>query len=139
MPAFYWAVFAACVWGIAPLFEKIGLMKIEPLCGVFLRSIGVLVGIAIFAIFRLDIVKQAMSIRSINVLYIIVGGILASIVGQMFFYHALKFGEASKVVPIAATYPLVAFILSVIFLKEGVTIAKLSGLSCILVGIFLLK
>ena len=139
MTAFYWAILTACVWGVAPLFEKIGIANTTPLAGIFLRSTGVVIGMVIFAIFRFDIVRQAFSIKPISALCIITGGILASIVGQIFFYHALKFGEASKVVPIAAIYPLVAFILGVLFLKESVTFVKISGLSFILVGIILLK
>jgi len=139
MSAFHWSILTACVWGIAPLLEKIGLAKTTPLAGVFLRSIGVVVGIIVFLIFRFDIARQAFTIKPMNALYIITGGILASIVGQIFFYHALKFGQASKVVPIAATYPLVAFILGVIFFKEGITFAKISGLSFVILGVILLK
>ena len=139
MSAYIWAILTACVWGMAPLFEKVGLAKAGPIPGVFLRSMGVVIGMICFAIFRFDVVRQAFSIKPMNAACIIAGGILASIIGQIFFYHALKFGEASKVVPLAATYPLVAFVLGIIFFKEAVTVAKMSGIAFILLGIMLLK
>ena len=73
------------------------------------------------------------------VVLVLLGGFLASVVGQVFFYHALKTGESSKVVPLAATYPLVSFILGVILLGEKVTFAKTGGIIFILLGVFLLK
>jgi len=70
---------------------------------------------------------------------LVLGGFLASVVGQIFFYHGLKVGEASKVVPLAATYPLISFILGVIFLNEQLTLPKALGLGFILVGVFFLR
>ena len=59
--------------------------------------------------------------------------------GQIFFYNALKLGEASRVVPLGATYPLISFILAVFLLGEKFTLAKLGGIILVLSGIFLLK
>jgi transporter family protein len=116
-----------------------GLARAAPLAGVLLRSMGVLIGVFAILIIRFSTLKEALSIKPLNALYIIIGGILASIIGQLCFYHALKFGEASKVVPLAATYPLVAFILGIIFFKEAVTVAKIAGILFVLLGIILLK
>lgn len=139
MQAFHWAILTALVWGAAPLFEKMGIAKIDPLPGLFLRIFGVLFGMMLLLIFKFDIVKEAMSARPQTILFIMMGGFLASIVGQMFFYRALKMGEVSRMVPLAATYPVVTFILGVIFLSEKITLAKLGGVALIVSGIFLLK
>ncbi|NQV04490.1 MAG: EamA family transporter, partial [Candidatus Omnitrophica bacterium] len=70
---------------------------------------------------------------------LVLGGFMASILGQIFFYNALKAGEASKVVPIAGIYPLVAFFLGVIFLGECFTIVKVCGVIFVVLGLFLLR
>ncbi len=57
----------------------------------------------------------------------------------MFFYRALKFGEASKVVPLAAIYPLVSFLLALLFLGERFTVTKLFGISFVLLGVAFLR
>jgi len=139
MQAFYWALLAALVWGTAPLLEKMGLMKIEALPGLFLRIFGVIFGLVMLLMFKFDVIKQAMQAKPQTILLIMLGGFLASFVGQLFFYKALRLGEASRVVPLAATYPVVTFILGIIFLSEKITIAKLSGVALVISGIMLLK
>ena len=139
MSAFYWAILTALVWGTAPLLEKMGIMKIEPLPGLFLRTFGVMFGIALLLLFKFSVVKQAFAAKPQTILFIMLGGFLASFVGQLFFYRALKLGEVSKVVPVAATYPIVAFILGVIFLSEKITLMKVSGVALVISGILLLK
>jgi len=64
---------------------------------------------------------------------------MASILGQIFFYNALKTGEASKVVPIAGIYPLVAFLVGIIFLGESFTLMKATGVTFVILGLFLLR
>ena len=55
------------------------------------------------------------------------------------YFKALKYSESSRVVPIAGTYPLIALITSIIFLKEELTLAKAIGTLLVVVGIFLLR
>ena len=55
--------------------------------------------------------------------------------GELGLFEALKFGEASRVVPIAASYPLVTVILAALFLGEKLTAPKVAGVLCIVVGI----
>ena len=139
MKPFYWALGAALVWGFAPILEKIGLAKIPPIPGLFFRGIGVMVGTAILIAVKWNTIKPHLSPFPQGYWYLIMGGMLASVVGQIFFYHALKKGEASLVVPVGASYPLIAFVLGVIFLGEKVTWAKIGGMSLVVLGVFLLK
>ena len=139
MKPYYFALITACIWGIAPIVEKIGLGKIEPAAGLLIRSLGILVGAALLIIFRTHTLRVALNADAKTVFYLLSGGILASFLGQLFFYRALKGGEVSQVVPIAAAYPLVAFLIGVIFLHEQVTLQKVIGMLLVLSGIFLLK
>lgn len=139
MKPFYWALLTAVVWGCVPILEKLGLEKVPVLPGLFYRSLGVFFGASVLLIFMFPQIKEVFSAHPGSWPYLVFGGFLASFVGQICFYHALKHGEASWVVPVAGTYPLVSFILGVLFLSEQVTVAKIGGLSCIIFGIFLLR
>ena len=139
MKPYYWALLSMLVWGVAPILEKFGLSKISVFGGLIYRSLGVVLGALMIVLFKFDAVKETLLSSPKDWWFLTCGGLLASILGQIFFYHALKDGEASLVVPLAAAYPLVAFILGVIFLGEQVTATKIAGLAFILVGVFLLK
>lgn len=139
MKPFYFAILAALVWGMAPIVEKTGLANIAPLSGVVIRSFGVLIGAVILVIFNNGLLKAVFKADPKTVIFLVMGGIIASILGQIFFYNALKQGEVSKMVPIAATYPLVSFLLGLLFFGESFTVAKGLGIGFVILGVFLLR
>jgi len=138
MNAFIWAILTAVIWGIVPLVEKFGLLKVEPLVGLFYRSVGVFIGWILLGTLLLK-PQQIKSVDIRSVPWFILGGFLASIVGQIAFYHGLKAGEISRVVPISGTYPLVAFILGVLIFGESISWVKLSGVALVIMGIWALR
>lgn len=139
MKAYYFALITACIWGIAPILEKIGLGKIEPLSGLLIRSLGVVIGATLLIIFRTQALRGALAADAKTFFYLLLGGILASFLGQLFFYRALKTGQTSQVVPLAATYPLVSFLIAVFFLQEQLTLQKVIGVLLVISGVLLLK
>ncbi len=139
MKAYYWAILAALIWGVAPIVEKMGLAEISPLPGVFLRSMSVFAGGLVIAVFSPGVIKALAGYSMKSMIFICLGGVSASIIGSIFFYHALKYGEVSRVVPIGASFPLVSVILGVVFLNEGVTVSKVVGILFVMGGIYLLK
>lgn len=139
MKSFYLAIITAIVWGITPILEKLGLAKIEPLAGVIIRSFGVIAGMLVLALFNTNLVRMALKADMKTIFLLVAGGIMASVIGQILFYTALKEGEASKLVPIAGMYPLVSFLLGLIFLGEAFTLSKGFGMAFVLLGVFLLR
>ncbi len=139
MKPFYFAILAALVWGIAPIVEKAGIARIEPMAGVIIRSFGVIIGAIVLAVFNSHMLKLAFRADQKTIILLLMGGIIASILGQIFFYNALKHGEVSKMVPIAATYPLVSFLLGLVFFGESFTIAKGLGIGFVILGVFFLR
>lgn len=139
MKAFYFAVITAVLWGIVPVLEKMGLARIAPFAGLLIRSCGVMIGAVIVVTFNNNALRTALKADPKTLFFLVTGGFLASVVGQLFFYNALKSGETSRVVPIAGTYPLVSFLLGIIFLGETITGMKLAGVSFVLLGLFLLR
>ncbi|MFZ5801627.1 MAG: EamA family transporter [Candidatus Omnitrophota bacterium] len=138
MSAFLWSILAAVIWGLVPILEKAGLVNVRPLAGLFYRCFGVVIGVILLGLFMVkpeDI--RAVEVRSVVLL--ILSGFLASFVAQICFYNGLKLGDVSKVVPISGSYPLIAFLLGVLFLGESLSVWKIAGAVLVIAGIWLLK
>ena len=138
MTAFLWALLTACIWGVVPLLEKAGLAQSDPTIGVFARSIGVLVGVAVFGLWRSPW-KALLSLSVQSFALLALGGFLASLVGQWTFYHALKTGLVSQTIPVAGAYPLVSAMLGWWILREPLTLLRVAGVSFVVLGIALLR
>jgi transporter family protein len=134
------ALLAAMCWGFAPFFEKAGLRgTADSTIGVFVRSLGVVIGTLAAIPFFSRLGPRLSEIPPRNLAYLAMGGILASVVGQAFFYRALKYGELSRATAIGASYPVVACLLGWIIFKEPLTLNKACGVALVTVGILLLK
>jgi bacterial/archaeal transporter family protein len=138
MNYFLWAIAAACIWGVVPLIEKLGLAKVAPVIGLFYRCLGVLLGLILLGVFAVRF-EDLKVVPPKSIALLVLAGFLASIVAQICFYHSLKSGEISRVVPIAGAFPLVAFILGVVFFRESLTWMKTAGIALIVSGILFLK
>jgi len=136
--ALLWALTAALIWGAVPLLEKWGLQQCDPIIAVFARTIGLLLGAAVCSVWwsPWDALGR-MHVRSFILLGL--GGFLASFVGQMAFYQALKTGHVSQVTPLAGTYPLVAVALGWLVLREPLTPGRGLGAVFIALGVMLLR
>ena len=138
MSAFLWAVLTACIWGFVPILEKIGLAKVQPMVGLFYRCLGVVLGVLLLGFFVLKPAEiKNVDMRSVTLL--VLAGFLASFAGQLMFYHALKLGDVSKIVPISGAYPFLTFLLGVIILGEAMTPAKIVGVVFVVLGIWFLR
>lgn len=136
--SFAFAILTAFLLGLAPQFAKLGLDKINPLAGVTLRSIGITT-VLVTVLFASGKGKELMQIDLKTASFIITGGILAGAIGHWTYFRALKYGEVSRVVPIVGSYPLFAFLLSLLLLGEKLTLGKGLGVVLIVLGIFLLR
>jgi len=54
------------------------------------------------------------------------------------YFSAMKYWEASRVVPIVGAYPLIAFLFSLFLLGEQLTLQKGIGVVLVVVGVTLL-
>lgn len=138
MNGFAWALVTAAIWGIVPLMEKVGLNSASVTTGVMVRSLGIAVGFVVFACLG----SPWAAMRALGwptILLLAGGGLLASFLGQMAFYQALKSGTLSQVAPVAGVYPLVAALLGWWILREPITLARGFGVLCVVVGLAFLR
>jgi transporter family protein len=138
MSAFTWALLTALVWGVVPLMEKIGLGGAPPAVGVLVRSLGIVLGLIVFSFCGAPWALTR-SLPWPSIVLLVGGGLLASFVGQMMFYHALRSGAVSQVTPVAGAYPLVAALLGWFVLREPMTAMRVAGVALIVAGVMLLR
>ena len=138
MTPYYFAFLAAVLWGAASSLEKAALFQMSPLMAVFLRSIAITVCITMIVGFT----NHFGSISKVplrTTIFIAVAGILSAVIGQYFYFYAMKEAPASKVVPIAGAYPLFAALFAALFLGERITLANAIGIMLVIVGVGLVR
>ena len=128
----------ALLWRLTPILEKTGLARVDPLIGVTIRSAVVTVGLFLL-IFFLGKGRALIELDGKSVLLFGASGLMAGLLGMWTYYGALKMEATSRIVPIAACYPLVTALLSVLVLKEGVSFYRVIGTALIVSGIWLVK
>lgn len=139
MSSFSLALVAAFFWGLSALLEKWGLRNADPIAGVVARTLGILLGIVLFMIIAPDVPRRFVQMDGRSKLALMGGGLMASVVAQMFFYRALKDGEVGKVSSVGGAWPVFAFILSALIFHEPLTRGKLLGVFLVTMGVILLK
>jgi len=131
-------ILTAILWGSSPILEKIGLGRIDPLTAVTVRSFAISIILILF-LTATGKIRELLTLEPKTIMIFSLSGLLAGLLGMWTYFGALKLGATSKIVPIAAAYPLVTAILSILILKEGVTIVRLAGTILIVMGIWLVK
>jgi transporter family protein len=140
MKAFWFAVIAAVLWGSTPIIEKIALSKgINPMFAVVLRTLGSAIAAVVLLAFLSGYKSSFTNFTWNAMVLLMIGGMLANVVGQVFFYKALQNGDVSTILPITGAYPMIAFVLGILVLGEAVTVQKIAGAVLILGGIIMLK
>ncbi len=131
-------IVTALLWGTTPIIEKIGLARVDPFIGVTIRSAIVTVGLLILT-FLLGKGKALTEVDGKSFLIFGASGVMAGLLGMWTYYAVLKMEPTSRIVPIAACYPLVTALLSVLILNEGVTLHRVIGTGLIVTGIWLVR
>ena len=132
-----YALLATILWGMAPVFEKLGLIHISPLAGLTIRTAAVTVMLVLIVLLT-NVHTEILQADPRTVFFLIISGILAGLLGTWSYFYALKHGEASRVVPIVGAYPLFAFLFAMLLLGEKLTLQKGIGVILIVSGVVLL-
>ncbi len=125
-------------WGMAAIFDKLALGKTSPITGMMVRQFiltGVLVGVGAVS----GRLGGMGSLDGRTVFFFGLSGICGGVAGLWAYYHALRLGGASLVVPITATYPLITVLLSWLVLHEALTVPRVIGTGLIVMGVWLVK
>lgn len=129
---------AVLAWGAAGIFDKLAMKGIDPFSGVMVRMFIVTTAVVVFCI-ATGRMRPVLEFAPHTYLYLVCSGLMGGFIGQLAYYVAVKEAPVSQVVPITATYPVVAFLLAAIFLRESVTFPKVAGLVLVVTGLMLLS
>ncbi|NPV28015.1 MAG: EamA family transporter [Firmicutes bacterium] len=138
MTAFLFALITLFLWGIGPILGKIGLGPTEPFVALSIRSAVVTIVLLFVGLFTGKLQELA-EVSTRSALFIAGEGVSAALLGHLTYYYALKLGEASRVAPIVAAFPVVTVIVAVFLLGEQLTWEKVAGLLFIVAGVLLIK
>lgn len=128
-----WFIFAlgtALFWGTGQIFIKKGLSSVTPLWN---NIFGALLYFLIFIPIALAS-NEKISVTLSSFLLIMLASLL-----YILYYYALEKGLLSLAGTIIAMYPVITIILSVIFLKETLSLVQISMIMLILLGGYLLS
>ena len=132
------AFLTAVCWGVAPLLGKAGLHKTDPLTGLCVRSFTVS-AVLLVLLFATGCHRHLVHLPAHDARLLMAEGLVAALLGHFAYYYALKYGVASRVVPIAACFPLFALAGGMLFFAERLTVVRLCGTALIIAGVVLLK
>lgn len=136
--AYLFAGMAMVLWGVAPIFGKLGLGGTQPLVALTIRSVVTSI-ILLITVTALGKWGNVTGVVAKDAIYIMIEGVCAALLGQLAYYYALKYGEVGRVAPIVAAFPLVALVLGAVFFGEELTLTKVVAAALIFAGIVLLK
>jgi bacterial/archaeal transporter family protein len=125
-------------WGAAAIFDKLALGKTAPLTGMMVRQF-ILTGILLVVGISSRSIGGIANLDLRSIIFFGLSGFCGGIAGLWAYYHALRLGGASLVVPITATYPLVTVLLSWLILQENLTLSRVIGTVLIVAGVWLVK
>ena len=137
---FILVIIAVILWGATPVVEKTGFAQADtdPFIALAIRSIAAVLGVLLI-VAGTGKFQTLLETNFKTIALFALSGILAGLLGTWAYLSALKLGEASRVVPISATYPLVTAFLSFLILKEDFSLTRIAGTCLIVIGIWLLK
>ncbi|WP_347490676.1 EamA family transporter [Desulfoscipio sp. XC116] len=129
-----YAILGMLCWGLAPLFGKLGLYNVNPVTALSLRTIfaatlvmGWLIGSRGF--------HQFLQVPPIFWVFIGIEAILATLLGDLAYFAALKRGNINDVTLILSCSPIVTMLLSYCFFGEMITNFQLIGAAFISIGL----
>lgn len=131
------AIFGMICWGIAPIFGKAGLSQVNPLVALSLRTMMASTLVCGWLLYS----KSYTLFWKIPYklwIFIAIESMLATLVGDLAYFGALKFGNINDVTLIMSSSPLVTITFSYLLLDEKVYIHQIIGCLLIISGLVLI-
>lgn len=130
---YLYALLTVLMWGIWGVFSKFASTHSKPRQVLIFQSVGVLA----FALVVLVIENFKFEWSTPGFSWSFAAGFF-TFIGFLTFFAALEDGKASTVVTLSALYPVVTILLSVIFLREKISLKETVGIGFALVASVLL-
>jgi uncharacterized membrane protein len=120
-------------WAAWSFINKLAADKLHPY---FIQMMGCIVGMILLPIY-FYFLKQQSPTPTINIGYAFLSA-LASLLAAgaaIAYIYNIRGGNLGAISVISSSYPVLVYILSVVFLKEEITIVKVAGVILVLLGV----
>jgi transporter family protein len=131
-----YALLSAAFAALTAIFAKIGIKGVDSDLATAIRTVIILIIAWGIALFR-GSAENIGSLNKINWLFLVLSG-CATGLSWIFYFKALQLGKVSQVAPVDKLSVALAIILSVVFLKEPLTLKSASGALLIIAGTLVL-
>jgi transporter family protein len=131
-----YALLSALFASLTAIFAKIGVTNVNSNLATAIRTIVILI-IAWGIVISRGEVKGLANLSKHNLLFLVISGI-ATGMSWIFYFKALQIGKVSQVAPVDKLSVALTILLSVIFLKEVLTIKTAIGAILIITGTIVL-
>lgn len=134
MQSQYLIIFAVLGWGIGSLFNKVANDNMHPIMVSATATVVfiILLGLT-FAFYKFDY-----KVNSTGIIAATVGGLCMCLASMAYFY-ALRGGHAGIITALTSMYPVLTLILSMIFLKETITMRQGIGVVFAIIAFILMS
>lgn len=132
----FYAAGSAFFAGVTSILAKCGIRRTNSTVATAVRTVVILVfswGIALAA----GSVNQLRDVSGKTFLFLILSG-AATGASWLCYFKALQIGDINKVVPVDKSSTVLTILLALIFLGEGISLAKAAAVAVIAAGIFLM-
>jgi len=129
-------ILAIISWGAGAFFDKMTLKYINSTTAFFGRTLVMLVLFMPLLFSRISATHKELSVANKNAWIYLASSVIVTMSGVYFYLRSMSSNEASKIVPLSSTYPLVTMLLAFLFLNESITLNKMIGTILISFGIY---
>ena len=131
-----YALLSALFAALTALFAKIGVTNVNANLATAIRTV-VIVIIAWGIVFARGDARELNSLSKHNLLFLAISGVATGL-SWIFYFKALQAGKVSQVAPVDKLSVALTIILSVVILKEALTLKMIIGALLIIAGTLVL-
>jgi transporter family protein len=131
-----YALLSALFAALTAIFAKVGIQGVDSDLATAIRTAIILIIAWAIALFK-GSAENIGSLNKLNWIFLVLSG-CATGLSWIFYFKALQLGRVSQVAPVDKLSVALAIILSVIFLKEPLTLKSASGALLIITGTLVL-
>ncbi len=127
-----YALLSALFASLTAIFSKLGVTNVNSNLATAIRTIIILI-IAWGIVFARGEAKELATISKQNLMFLIISGVTTGL-SWIFYFKALQIGKVSQVAPVDKLSVALTIVLSVIVLKEVLTVKAAIGAALIIAG-----
>lgn len=131
-----YALLSAFFASLTAIFAKIGIKNVDSDLATAIRTVVIII-LAWSIVFFKGAQHSIPSLSKHSLIFLIISGVATGL-SWLFYFKALQLGKVSQVAPIDKLSVALTIILSIVFLKEVLTVKTAIGAALIIAGVIVL-